>query len=407
MERETIKLVSQGEIPELLDLLDDGYATRTLSQLARVPTNVPIGPETFIEPDDPKLVHYVQDVLRPELQSLGLHDITDVPRNQLLVRLGYGTSGKSLLVMVYTPTQHHNLMEDPFSGKIGRATEWGYDEPCVFGQGVGQNKSHQAIMLSVCKLLVEKDIELSGTLYFAINNEGRSSHKCSDAIIKSLPEKPDFAVLMARTGMAISLGNRGRVDVNIEVRGQATHSSAPGSGLSAIDGANEVINRLKSVPLEGTHPQLGGRHAIPYQLLFGPLAPHTLPDTARIRVDRRLIPGDDPDQAAKDVKQAIGDMSPYIVEVSRGEYMLPALVDAGHPGVQALMKSHNVVCGVDPGAYYGQGTFDAGGPCAAGVPAIMYGVGGGVWPLGVDFVPISHLTKVARVMVYNILSVLG
>ena len=126
---------------------------------------------------------------------------TDVPQNQLVARLGAGDSGKSLLVMVYTPTQHHNLMEDPLSGKIGRADEWGFDEPCVFGQGVGQNKSHQAIMLAVLKLLTELQVPLAGRLYFAVNNEGRSSHRCSDSILASLETKPDFGILMTICGI--------------------------------------------------------------------------------------------------------------------------------------------------------------------------------------------------------------
>jgi acetylornithine deacetylase/succinyl-diaminopimelate desuccinylase-like protein len=366
-----------------------------------------LGPNTFIEPDDPKLVYYVQRVLRPELRSLGVDNIAEVPRNQLVVKYGNGTSDASLLVMVYTPTQHHNLMDDPFSGKIASAARWGHDEPCVFGQGVGQNKSHQAIMLAVLKALVGQQVRLSGTLYLAINNEGRSSHRCSDAILATLGRKPEFAVLMTRTGTGISLGNRGRIDANIEVRGKASHSSVPEKGLSAIQGANEVLNRLKQVPLDGEHPLLGGRQAVAYQMLFEPLAPHTLPEVARLRIDRRLLPGDDPSQAVRDIRDTIGDLSPYRVRVEPGEYMLPALVDPEHPGVQALQLAHRAATGTDARTYYGEGTFDAGGPCAAGVPAVMYGVGGGDWPLGVDFVPVSHLNRVAEVMMRTVLSLLG
>ena len=53
------------------------------------------------------------------------------------------------------------------------------------------------------------------------------------------------------------------------------------------------------------------------------------------------------------------------------------------------------------------GAGDAAGPCAAGIPAVMYGVGGGDWPLGEDFVPISHLVQVAQVMAHTVLSVLS
>ena len=107
--------------------VDEGYLIDSLIELAKVPTEVPLGSETFMEPDDPKLVHYVQNVLRPKLEALGIANIVDVQDNQLLVRYGDGTSEASLLVMVYTPAQHNNLMEEPFSGKIARAKEWGYD----------------------------------------------------------------------------------------------------------------------------------------------------------------------------------------------------------------------------------------------------------------------------------------
>ena len=51
--------------------LDCAYLVESLSELARVPTAVPLGAQTLIEPDHPQLVHYVQRVLRPELIRLG------------------------------------------------------------------------------------------------------------------------------------------------------------------------------------------------------------------------------------------------------------------------------------------------------------------------------------------------
>ena len=387
--------------------VDEGYLIDSLIELAKVPTEVPLGSETFMEPDDPKLVHYVQDVLRPKLEALGIAHIVDVQDNQLLVRYGEGTSEASLLVMVYTPAQHNNLMDDPFSGKMANAAEWGYDEPCIFGQGVSQNKAHHAVMLAVLKLLEEEKVQLPGALYFAVNNEGRSSHQCSEHILQALDPKPDFCILLRGTGMRISLGNRGRVDLDVVIKGKAAHSSAPGNGLSAIEGANEFLNRLNKLQLPGSHPILGGRHALAYQIVYEPLAPHTLPEVARIRVDRRLLPGDDLDEALEEVRRAIGDLAPYEVSISRGTHMLPALVDPQHHGVRVLTESHRKVYSQDPETFYGQGTFDAGGPCAAGVPAVMYGVGGGESILGEDFAPVRQVVDEARVLVHTIMSLLG
>ena len=255
---------AQDQQYDLAAKIDERYLIDILVELAQIPTEVPLGSQTFMEPDDPKLVHYVQNGLRPKLDALGIQHITDVPDNQLLVRYGDGTSKTSLLVMVYTATQHHNLMQDPFSGKVANAQEWGYDEPCVFGQGVTQNKAHHAVMMAVLKLLTEQKVRFPGTLYFAVNNEGRSSHRCSEQILQALDLKPDFCLLLASTGMRISLGNRGRVDVDVEIKGKAAHSSVPSQGLSAIEGAQEFLNRLNKLQLPGSHPILGRRHAIAF-----------------------------------------------------------------------------------------------------------------------------------------------
>ena len=289
-------------------------------------------------------------------------------------------------------------MADPFSGRVANAAAYGCDEPAVFGQGVSQNKAHQAVMLAVLKLLQQRVTPLRGRLYWAINNEGRSSHACSEAILAALPDRPSFGILQIDTGLAISLGNRGRVDVTVRVYGKAAHSSVPHEGLSAIDGAHEVISRLRQLRWDDRHPLLGGRHAIVYKMRFAPLAPHTLPATAELTVDRRLLPGDDPRAAADEIRAVIGDLAPYTVSVEPGVYMLPALVDPELPWVRALAEAHAAVLGAAPATQYGQGTFDAGGPCALGVETVMYGAGGGDGLTGDDFVPIARVEGEARVL---------
>jgi acetylornithine deacetylase/succinyl-diaminopimelate desuccinylase-like protein len=384
-------------------MVDREYLVGTLSRLAQIPTDVPLGYQTLMEPDDPKLVHYVQAVMRPELVRLGCYDLIDAQRNNLVVRLGTGESGRSLLIQNYTPTQHNNLMADPFSGRIANARDFGHDEPAVFGQGVGQNKAHQAVMLAVLKLLGESGTALRGRLYWAINNEGRSSHACSEAIVGALGEKPNFGIIQIGTDLRLSLGNRGRVDIVIHVAGRATHSSAPQEGLSAIDGAQAVLERLKQLSWPDRHPLLGGRHAVPYKIRYEPLAPHTLPSDAFITIDRRLLPGDDPEEAATEIREAIGDLAPYRVTVQADVFMLPALVDPDDPGVRALQQAHAALRGQPAETIYGQGAFDAGWSCAAGIPTVMYGAGGASSLLGPDFVLIGDVETEARVLTRLIL----
>ncbi|MCC6177328.1 MAG: M20/M25/M40 family metallo-hydrolase [Chloroflexi bacterium] len=386
--------------------IDEEYLVHTLLDLMAIRTDVPLGTGTLMEPDDPKLVHYVQDVVRPELYELGVRDLVDVGRNNLLVRVGRNESGRSLLLQVYTVTQHHNLMEHPFPGWIANGAAHGIDEPCVFGQGVSQNKAHLAVALTVLKLLRDEGIDLRGRLYLGINNEGRSSHACSNLILGAIDPKPDAAVLLTKSDFGIQLGNRGRVDAVVTVTGKATHSSRPHLGLSAIDGANDAINRIRAMRFTKQHPILGGQHAVIYQVTYAPLAPHTLPETARLLIDRRLLPGDDPDAAVAEIREAIGDLAPYGVHVERGVYMLPSLVEPDAAIVRDLSTAFRQVTGAEPRTFYAGGTYDAGGPSSFGVPTVMFGASGGDWPLGIDFVPLSKVVQEANIVASLVLDTL-
>jgi acetylornithine deacetylase/succinyl-diaminopimelate desuccinylase-like protein len=389
--------------------LDRAYLVRTLSELARVPTNVELGFDTLIEPDDPRLVRYVQGEVRPRLLELEQYDLIDVPRNNLVARLGSGESGRCLLIQSYTPSQHHNLMERPFDGVVANGRRWGRDEPVVIGQGVSQNKCHQAVMLAVLKLLRDLRAQLTGTLYWAVNNEGRSTHACTDAILGALERRPDFAVVQTPQNLAISLGNRGRFDIDVVVRGSATHSSTPDEGLSAIEGAMAVVERLKRLRWDDEpDPLLGGRQAVVYKVDFEPKAPHTLPGAARLTVDRRTLPGERPEDMLAEVRAAIGDLAPFTVEVSPGVQMLPALVAPDHPGVRALQRACAGALGREAPEIHKRGCFDAGGMCAQGIPAVMFGAGGqGEWPTGTDFVAVADVVDEARILARLILEMLG
>lgn len=360
-----------------------------------------------MEPDDPKLVHYVQEVMRPELRAIGAPEPI-AAGNNLVAAYGPAGSGRSILIQSYCVSQHHNLMEDPFSGKVASAAAYGFDEPAVFGMGVSQNKAHQAALLAVFKLLADSGARLGGRLYWSVNCEGRSSHACTAAILAALPETPSFCIVQYPTGLRLSLGNRGRVDVNVHVRGKRTHSSAPEAGLSAIDGANQVMNRLKTLAWPDRHPILGGRQAVVYKLAFEPLAPHTLPSDAYLTIDRRLLPGEEPEPATAEVGAALGDLSPYGLSVEAGVCMLPALVEPAEPHVRAFQAASQAVRGQPAVEYHHGGTYDAGGTAAAGIPTVMYGAACPAPGLtGVDFVTVADLEAEANVLAELVLSELG
>lgn len=370
-----------------------------LVRLCWIPSAVPLGEETLIAPDDPILVDYVQRGLRPELEAIPGVDLVDLPRNQIAVRAGNG-NGPTLLLMAYTPTQHNNLMADPWSGAIRIPSDQGIHEPCIFGQGVSQNKAHQAVLVDTARRLANRFNDINGTVWLCFNNEGRSSHDCTYAILDALPDKPDFAMELFPTDFRISLGNRGRADIYVHVIGLPAHSSHPELGLSAIDGAAEVVERVRALDarIDRVDPFLGREGTCVYQVRYSPLAPHTLPGYARLTVDRRLLPGTDPDVATAQLDEALSDIAPWEIRVERGVTMLPVKTDPSLPELDPLRTAASAVLGHPAEEYAYPGTFDAGGPASRGIPTVMFGLNDEGDLLGDDFVRVSAVEQEAAIV---------
>lgn len=366
----------------------------TLVELARVPTAVPLGSQTLIGPDDPIIVSYVRDQLRPRFVDCGAYTVLDLPLNQFAVQFGNG-QGPCLALMAYTPTQHHNLMTDPWSGRI--AVPAGATEPAIYGQGVTQNKAHQACLIGIADWLVTEGVELDGTLMFCLNNEGRSSHDCSNAILDHLPRRPDLLIQLLSTDFKISVGNRGRTDLYVHVDGEASHSSSPPTSGRVIETVGEIIRivtELDQTVSQRQHARLGRERVLVYQVLFEPLAPHTLPSSAKVTVDRRLLPGTEPAAAARELREALEPIagSGCDVRVEVGVTMLPSLFDeSASERLAPLEDAIATELGHQAEQFIFGGAFDSGGPAARGVPTVMFGVPDEGGLLDDDYVQISAL----------------
>lgn len=389
---------------------------RDLRALARVPSAVPLGAQTLIAPDDPILQAYHR-VLRPRFADLAGRvpgaRMVDLPMEQYAVHVEGAAAGPTVMFMAYTPTQHHNEMSDPWSGDL--RVPPGEEEHAVFGQGVTQNKAHQAVLLELLRRLAATGGIARGSLWLCVNNEGRSSHNCSDAILDAMPETPDLVVELFGTGFACTIGNRGRVDIHVDLDGTATHSSSPPAAGRVIDAAADVVVALRDLDREAaahTHPELGAEQVVPYLVRYDPLAPHTLPERARITVDRRLLPGTSPANAAAELAAGLRRLlgaAPRgcAMDVTEGVAMLPYLLDAGQRAVLApLDDAIRARLGEVRHRVYG-GTFDAGGPAARGIPTVMFGVPEAGGLLGDDYLALAPLRDEADIVHDAVVRYLG
>jgi len=384
---------------------DPTDVTETLIALARTPTDVPLG-QNEIEPTDPKIAHYVHDVVRPMIESLDLGPVQIDSLNNLICRVGSGAPSPSLLVMAYATSQHGNYTDPALEGRL--------IDGQVFGKGTAQNKGALAALLGALQIIASQKIRLRGTLTVVVNTESQSSHRCSAQLFDGAGLRADSGWLAMGT-RGIVIGHRGRVDVHVTIRGEAGHSSQPHLGKNAIFGLREALNRLADLRgrITRSDPGLGREHLEPYKLVTSPIAPHTMPDTATLTIDRRVLPGTDPADAVQEIRSALGDIPPYEIDVRAGATHLPYRVARDHPVVTALSSAHAAVRGEAPWIGYVPYAFDAGYANSRGIPTVMFGpptqrrreTGPDV--LASEFVPVSEVWDFTKIYAQAILSILG
>ena len=113
----------------------------------------------------------------------------------------------------------------------------------------------------------------------------------------------------------------------------------PWDGINAVDGARKVLERLDLLSLGNEHTGLGKATLTVTQIKSAPEISHTVPDSCRIILDRRLLPGDDPEIVLRDIHDAVTDMPPWSVEVTRGAFMYPSEVGADCAVASAVRRA--------------------------------------------------------------------
>jgi len=373
---------------------DPAWIEGFLLEILRTPTQVPLG-ETEVQPGDPRIVEGVDSVLLPRIEDMQPDEIRKHDAGDVAARFGPDRDD-GLLLQTYIVSQHANLMEDPSASRVIDGAPLGVDGPCALGQGATQNKGPMA---SAFEAVRARGSNPERPIWLVVNTEGKSSHGGSKRVLDDLGIEAACGIIAFGTDMKLSLGNRGRVDVEILVKGASSHSSQPWLGHNPIQDAVDVVVRMRDLPLPEPHPVLGIASATPYRFACHPVAPHTIPQEVRLVVDRRLLPGEDAGRAVAGVQEHLtGELD---LEVAAGVSMLPAEVGDGEPVVLALEEALRAE-GRPAETFWSMNAFDAGYACSKGIPTPMFGPGkrgfAGDGLIGADAIPIADCVTAADVL---------
>jgi len=372
--------MEQGPLHGVLSRITAERIKSVLIELARIPS-----PLTELLEAEPQLRRFIDTAVEPRLKQMGIMAIRRDRMGNLLATWGRSKSGRSLMLVTNAMNQPPATMPNPYDGEVRAGAAYRLPGEVVLGKGLSEQKAPLAAILVALEAMSAGAVVPRGQLVFLCCVSGETGrHDAIASIIEASGTRADMAVLNG-TGNRISLGNRGRVDVTVTVHGSPCHSSRPAEGCNAITGALEVVRALTDgVRLPPPHPQLGPAGLTINRIRSLPDTTHTVQARCDIGIDRRLLPGEDPDEAVADIaaiaKTVDGARDPvsgktWRVEVAQGAMMYPSLVTEHSRVVQALGQASLATLGAPPETYYATNAFDQGFLNHIGIEACTYGPG--------------------------------
>ena len=331
-------------------------------------------PQTQLLEAEPQVLGLIRDVVKPELEQSGLHPAIDKMGNLILRLQGRSSEGRLMLVG-YAMCAAPSTMPNPYSGEIVDGAQYKLQGECVWGRGACEQKGSLAAMMAAVKFIGASKVELPSDLYFIVSTAGETGkHDSLAYVLDHGNVEADWCIIDGPP--EIQLGNKGRVDVLVTVKGKQAHSSRPWEGINAIDGAMKVLERLKPLmpfPENRAHPDLGDVSLTTNAIESFPKATHTIQSECRIMFDRRLLPGDDPTKAIQQMKDAVGKIEPFEIQVQPRDFMYPSEVSRDVEVVQALEQGIRTMLNYEPKFSFSTAANDTGLFNHRGIQAINYG----------------------------------
>ena len=331
-------------------------------------------PQTELLEAEPQVLGLIREVIKPELEQAGLHAVLDGMGN-LIVHVKGKRQGERLMLVGYAMNAAPSTMQNPYSGEIVDGEPYKLDGECVWGRGACEQKGSLAAMMAALRFIGSNRFELPADLYFVVSTAGETGrHDSLSYVLEKGNVEAEWCVIDGPP--EIQLGNKGRIDALVTVKGKQAHSSRPWEGVNAIDGAMKVLEKLQPLmpyPEDKAHPELGKVSLTPNAIESFPKATHTIQSECRIMFDRRLLPGDDPKKAIKQMEDAIGNIEPFVIEVKPRDFMYPSEVKKEAPVVQALEHSIRKMLGQQPAYSFSTAANDTGLFNVRGIQAINYG----------------------------------
>ncbi|MGD8715289.1 MAG: YgeY family selenium metabolism-linked hydrolase [Desulfobacterales bacterium] len=240
----------------------------------------------------------VVERIKEEMEKVGFDKVEIDPMGNVLGTIG---NGKHLIAMdAHIDTvgvgNKDNWEFDPYEGYE--------DDEVIGGRGASDQEGGMASMVYAGKIIKDLGLEGDYTLVVAGTvQEEDCDGLCWQYIIKESGLKPEFVVSTEPTDGGIYRGQRGRMEIKVEVKGVSSHGSAPERGDNAIFKMGRILGELEELHAHlKTDDFLGKGSLTVSEIFYTSPSRCAVADGCTISIDRRLTTGEDKELALRQIR---------------------------------------------------------------------------------------------------------
>jgi len=349
-----------------------------LQELIRVPTDTPPGNNAPHADATAVLLQAMgldvekHPVPPAEVAAAGMESITN-----LVVRRQYGP-GKTIALNAHGDVvpPGEGWTHAPYGGDIANGN--------IYGRATAVSKGDFASFTFAVRALESLNLPLQGAveLHFTYDEEF-GGELGPGWLLRNNIVKPDLMIAAGFSYQVVTAHN-GCLQMEVTVHGKTAHAAIPTSGVDALQGAVQILNALYAQNQRYQHVTSGVEGISHPYLNVGTIAGGTntnvVPGKVVFKLDRRMIPEENPVEVETHIRQVIADAAasqPGItVDIKRlllAHSMQP--LAGNEPLVEAIQKHGLAVFGETIQAMGTPLYTDVRLYAAAGIPGVIYGAG--------------------------------
>ena len=352
--------------PHVVQLLCDLIALPSVNMEGR-------GESTGAQSGESRVADYVQRYFEPYGVRIERQEVYPGRENVLVHVPGRDPSAPPLLLEAHMDTVDVEGMDHPFTPRIegGR----------IYGRGACDTKGSLAAEMAALGEVLAAGITPARHCVLAATVDEEATMSGIRHLVKSGASFA-AAVVGEPTALKVVAATDGHMYFRITTHGRAAHTASPQHGVNAIYLMNDVIRVLRQrtdTIFPGRQHPLCGSPKLTVSIIQGGASEHIVPDTCRIAIDCRVIPGETCEGMRQEIKgwlaADLDERTFASLEFREPHWGVPPMQTAtDHWVVQDLYGAAGRVL---------QGAEIAGVPyntnasrlAAAGVPCVVFGPG--------------------------------